>query len=89
MDIVVMPEEIRRDFPRHFELAVFPDYGLDLFDKRVFRVIAGDFDSSVVYVLKFPGVSELDYPRGDGNRVVRGRLIEADLQKDSILETSD
>ena len=50
MDIVVMPEEIRRDFPRQFELAVFSNHSLDLFHESVFRVIAGDVEGSVVRV---------------------------------------
>ena len=31
VDVVVVSEEIRWGFPRHFELAVFSNYSLDLF----------------------------------------------------------
>ena len=66
MNVVVVSEEIRGNFPRPFELAVFSNHGLDLFHESVFRVVAREVEGSV-----------------------RSRLIEADLQKDSVLETSD
>ena len=88
MDIVVMPEEIRRDFPRQFELAVFSNHSLDLFHESVFGVVAGDVERSVVGVLKFLGLCELDDPGRNRNRVVRSRLIKANFQKNSILEAS-
>lgn len=89
VDIIVVPEEVRWDFPRHFELTVFSNHSLDLFHESVFRVIAGDAEGSVVCVLKFLRVGELDDPRGNCDGAVRGRLIEADFQENSILETSD
>src|SRR5207248_1586255 len=79
MNVVVVSQEIRRDFPRAFELAVFSDDGLDFFDKRVFGVIAGDIESSVVRILKFFGIGELDDPRRDWNGAVRSRLIKTDF----------
>ena len=42
VDIVIVSEEIRWDFPRPFELAVFSNHSLDLFHESVFGVIAGD-----------------------------------------------
>lgn len=79
VDIVVMSQEVRRDFSRPFELRVFSDYGLDLFDKCVFGVVAGDFESSVVRVLKFLSVGELDSPGRGYNGAVRSRLIKTDF----------
>jgi len=89
VDIVVVSKEIRWDFPRHFELAVFSNHSLDLFYESVFGVIAGDVEGAVVRVLKFPSIGELYDPRGDCDGAVRGGLIESDLQENSILETSD
>jgi len=89
MNVVVVPQEIRWDFPRHFELAVFSDHSLDLFHESVFGVITGDVEGPVVRVLKFPSIGKLDDPRGDCDRAVRGGLIESDFQENSILETSD
>jgi len=89
MDVVIVPQEVWRDFSRSFELPVLSDNSLDLFDKCVFRVVAGDVEGSVVRVLKLLGFSELDDPRRNRNRAVRGRLIEADFQENSILETGD
>ena len=89
MNVVVVSEEIRWDFPRHFELAVFSNHSLDLFHESVFGVIAGDVEGSVVRVLKFLGIGELDDPGRNRNGAVRSRLIEANFQKNSILETSD
>ena len=84
-----MSEEVRWGFPRHFELAVFSNHSLDLFHESVFGVIAGDVEGSVVRVLKFLSIGELDDPRGDCDGSVRGGLIESDFQENSILETSD
>src|SRR5205807_5784751 len=56
MDVVVMSEEIPWDFARSFELAVLPDHRLNLFDERIFGVVARNFESSVVCVLKGFGV---------------------------------
>jgi hypothetical protein len=81
-------EEIRRDFPGPFELAVFSNHSLDLFHESVFGVVAGDVGGSVVGVLKFLGLCELDDPGRNRNRAVRSRLIEANFQKNSILEAS-
>jgi hypothetical protein len=89
MNVVVVSEEIRWDFPRPFELAVFSNHSLDLFHESVFGVVTTDIGSSVVGVLKLLGLCELGDPGGNGNRAVRSRLIEASLQKNSILETSD
>ena len=88
MDIIVMSEEIRRDFPREFELAVFSNHGLDLFDKCIFGVIAGDIERSVVRVLKFSRIGELVDPSGNCNGAVRSRLVEANFQENSILEAA-
>ena len=79
VDVVVVSEEIRWDFPRHFELAVFSNHSLDLFHESVFGVIAGDVEGSVVRVLKFLSIGELDDPRRDCDGAVRGRLIESDF----------
>jgi hypothetical protein len=89
MDIIVVPQEVRRDLPRSFELPIFSDDGLDFFDKRVFGVVAADVESSVVRILKFLRIGEVDDPRRDCNRAVRGGLIESDFQENSILESSD
>ena len=89
VDVVVVSEEIRWELPRHFELAVFSNHSLDLFDESVFGVIAGDGKSSVVRVLKFLSIGELEDPRGDCDGSIRSRLIEANFQKNSILEASD
>ena len=89
MNVVVVPEEIRGNFPRPFELAVFSNHSLDLFHESVFGVIAGDVEGSVVRVLKLLGLCELDDPGRNRNGAVRSRLIEADFQENSILETSD
>ena len=89
MNVVVVPQEIRWNFPRHFELAVFSDHSLYLFHESVFGVIAGDVEGALVRVLKFPSIGELDDPRGDCDIAVRGGLIESDLQKNSILEASN
>ena len=89
VDVVVVSEEIRWEFPRHFELAVFSNHSLDLFHERVFGVIAGDGKGSVVRVLKFLSIGELEDPRGDCDGSIRSRLIEANFQKNSILEASD
>src|ERR1022692_110819 len=48
MNVVVVPQEIRRQFARSFELSVLSDYGLDLFDKCVLGVVTGNFEGSVV-----------------------------------------
>ena len=37
MNVVVVSEEIRWDFPRPFELAVFSDHRLDLFNETCIR----------------------------------------------------
>ena len=89
MNVVVVSEEIRWDFPRPFELAVFSNHSLDLFHESVFGVVAGDVEGSVVGVLKLLGLCELDDPGRNRNRAVRSRLIEANFQKNSVLETSD
>jgi hypothetical protein len=89
MNVVIVSEEIRWDFPRHFELAVFSNHSLDLFHESVFGLVAGDVEGSVVGVLKLLGLGELDDPGRNRNRVVRSRLIEANFQKNSIFETSD
>jgi hypothetical protein len=89
MNIVVVSEEIRWDSPRPFELAVFSNHSLDLFHESVFGVVAEDAGGSVVGVLKLLGLCELDDPGRNRNRPVRSRLIEANFQKNSILETSD
>ena len=68
---------------------VFPDYGLDLFDKCVFGVVAEDFESSVVRVLKFLGVSELDDPGRDCNGAVRRRLIKTNFQENPVLQAGN
>ena len=60
VDVVVVSQEIRWEFPRAFELAVFSDDGLDFFDKRVFGVIAADVGNSVGRILKFLRIGELD-----------------------------
>ena len=89
MNVVVVSEEIRGDFPRPLELAVFSNHSLDLFHESVFGVVAGDVEGPVVRVLKLLGLCELDDPGRNRNRAVRSRLIEADFQENSILETSD
>jgi len=89
MNVVVVSEEIRGDFPRPFELTVFSDHRLYLLNKRVFGVIARDVEGSVVGVLKLLGLCELDDPGRNRNRAVRSRLIEANFQENSILEASD
>ena len=62
MNVVVVPEEIRGDFPCPLELAVFSNHSLDLFDESVFGVVAKDLEGSVVGVLKFLVLCELDDP---------------------------
>ena len=62
MDVVVVSQEIRWDFSRCFELAVFSNHGLDLFHESVFRVVAREVEGSVVGVLKLLGLCELDDP---------------------------
>ena len=89
MNVIVVPQEIRWDFPRPFELAVFSNYRLYLFDKCIFGVVAKDVESSIVYISKLLGLCELDDPGRNRNRAVRSRLIEANFQKNSILEASD
>jgi hypothetical protein len=89
MNVVVVSEEIRWEFPSSFELAVFSNHSLHLFHESVFGVIAVDVEGSVVLILKFSSIGELDNPRGDCNGAVRSRLIEANFQKNSILETRD
>ena len=89
MDVVVVSEEIRWELPRHFELAVFSDHRLYLLNKRVFGVIARDVEGSVVGVLKLLGLCELDDPGRNRNRAVGSGLIEANFQKNSVLEASD
>ncbi len=89
MNVVVVSQEIRWEFPRPFELAVFSNHSLDLFHESVFGVVTTDFGGSVVGVLKFLSIGELDDPGRNRNSPVRSRLIEANLQKNSILETSD
>lgn len=89
MNVIVVSQEVRREFPGTFELAVFSNYRLYFFDKCVFGVIAKDVESSIVHILKFLRMGELDDPRRDCNGPVRSRLIKADFQKNSILEASD
>ena len=45
VDIIVVSEEIRWDFPGSFELAIFSNHSLDLFHESVFGVIAGDVEA--------------------------------------------
>jgi hypothetical protein len=89
MNVVVVSEEIRWDFPSPFELAVFSNHSLDFFHESVFGVVTTDFGGSVVGVLKLLRLCELDNPRGDCNGAVRSRLIEANFQKDAVLEAGD
>ena len=77
------------EFSRAFELAVFSNYSLHFLDEGVFGVVARDGQRSVIRVLKFLSIGELHDPRRDADRAVRSRLIEANLQKIPILETSD
>jgi len=79
MNIVIMPEEIRWDFPRQFELAVFSNHSLDLFHESVLGVITGDVERSVVRVLKFLCIGKLADPRGDCDTAVRCGLVESDF----------
>ena len=46
MNVVVVPKEICWNFPSSTELAVFSNYGLDFFDKCVFRVVTRNFEGS-------------------------------------------
>jgi hypothetical protein len=55
MNVVVVPEEIRGNFPRPFELAVFSNHSLDLFHESVFGVVAVYAGGSAVGVLKLLG----------------------------------
>ena len=89
MDVVIVSEEIRWDFPSLFELAVSSNQSLGLFHESIFWVVAVDVGDSVVGVLKLLGLCELDDPGRNRNRAVRSRLIEANFQKNSILEASD
>ncbi len=57
--------------------------------ETVFGVVAVNAGGSVVGVVKLLGLCELDDPGRNRNRPVRSRLVEANLQKNSILETSD
>ena len=85
----MLPEEIRRDFPRHFELTVLSDHSLHLFYESVFGVVAEDIEGSVVDVLKVLALRELYDPGRNRNRAVRSRLIGADFQENSILEAGN
>ena len=79
MDVVVVSQEISWHFPGTFELAVLSNHGLDLFHESVFRVVARNFESSIVCVLKLLDFGEMDNPRRDCNGAVRGRLIKTDF----------
>ena len=89
VDVVVVSQEIGWDFSSPLELSVLSDYGLDFLDKGVLGAVAEDVEGSVVGVLKLLGLRELDDPGRNRNRAVRSRLIEANFQKNSVLETSD
>ncbi len=65
-----------------------PNRSLDLFYESVFGVVTTDIGGSVVGVLKLLGLCELGDPGRNRNRAVRSRLIEANFQKNSILEPS-
>ena len=79
VDVVVMSEEIRWDFPGQFELAVFSNHCLDFFHESVFGVITGDVERSVIRVLKFLRIGKLADPRGDCDGAVRCGLVESDF----------
>jgi hypothetical protein len=89
MNIVVVPEEIRGDFPSPLELAVFSNHSLNLFHERVFGVVAGDAEGSVVGVLKLLGVCEPYDPGRNRNSAVGSRLIKPDFQEYPVFEAGD
>ncbi len=79
MNVVVVPEEIGGDFSGRFELAVFPNDGLNLFYERVLSVVARDLMGAVLRVLKFPFLGKFDDPRRNCHCCVRSGLIESDF----------
>lgn len=62
MNVVVVSEEIRGDFPCPFELAVFSNHCLDLFYESEFGVVAEDVEGPVVCVLKLLRLRKLYDP---------------------------
>ena len=89
VDIVVVSQEIGWDFSRPFELSVFSDDGLDLFHESVFGVVAGDVGGSGCRRIEASWPLRTGRSGGARTSAVRSRLIEANFQKNSILEASD
>ncbi len=65
-----MPQKVTRELLSLSQMAVLGRDGLELLDERVSRRVAGHICGTIVENFNAPLKSEIESPRGDGDRAV-------------------